>query len=367
MAIADPGPMTTPGPAPPRPPRRMRRGLPLAVAAALPALVHPTARLLARADWKADLLTHFQVPALAASILGAVAMGTLGKNRWAAAALAALAVSQAAAVLRYDLSGNPVAPGPGGTPRLKVLMANVLATNDDHRALLDLIRRERPDVVALVEFSARWRRAMGPLRASHPHRIEVPGGARGVALYSTRPILESPAPAVVRPLGDGNPALVATLEFGGEPTHLWILHPPSPIGGDGRGRGRAEFLELARMIARRPGPTLVVGDMNRTDGSPTFADFLRASRLRDSRLGFGRQPSWPVDLPYRIPIDHAFVSPGLAVVDRRLGPPIGSDHRPLLVELAPAGAGAGEGLGAGRARARTTSAAQRSASASSPP
>lgn len=362
MAIADPSP-TTPTTSTPlirtRPPARGRRGLALALAASLPALVHPAARLMARSDWRADLLTHFQVPALAASIVGAVAMGTLGRNRWASATLAALAVSQAMAVLKYDLSGNPALPAPGNPPRLRVLMANVLATNPDHGAVLDLVRRERPDVIALVEFSAPWRRAMGPLRDSYPHRVEFPAGTRGIALYSSLPILEEPGPRVVRPGGDGNPALVATLEFDGEPMHLWILHPPSPLGGDGRARGRAEFLGLARLIAGRPGPTLVVGDMNRTDGSPSFDDFLRVSRLRDSRLGFGRQPSWPVGSPYRIPIDHAFVSPELAVVGRRLGPPIGSDHLPMLVELAPAGAG--------RARARTTSATQRSASASSSP
>jgi endonuclease/exonuclease/phosphatase (EEP) superfamily protein YafD len=282
-------------------------------------------------------------------------MAFLGRHRWAAAILGAMAACQAAEVLRYEL-GNPVAPASGTSARLKVLMANVLASNRDHDALFDLVSRERPDVVALVEFNHAWQQQTELLRQSYPYSIELPNGTRGLALYSSVPILEASPPSVVRPFGDGNPALAVTLEFEGEPMHLWILHPPSPLGGDGRARGRAEFLELAEQIARRTGRTLVVGDMNRTDGSPTFADFLDRTGLRDTRLGFGHQPSWPVGSPYRIPIDHAFVGPGLAVVDRRLGPEIGSDHLPLLVELAPALLES----------ARETSTTQRSESSGSP-
>jgi endonuclease/exonuclease/phosphatase (EEP) superfamily protein YafD len=35
----------------------------------------------------------------------------------------------------------------------------------------------------------------------------------------------------------------------------------------------------------------------------------------------------------RVPIDHLVHSPVLEVTDRRLGPDLGSDHFPLLVDL----------------------------------
>jgi endonuclease/exonuclease/phosphatase (EEP) superfamily protein YafD len=101
-------------------------------------------------------------------------------------------------------------------------------------------------------------------------------------------------------------------------------------------RALPELPALAAPIGRTPGSRIVIGDMNTTDGSPLFSDFVLATGLRDSRLGFGRQPSWPTFSPYRIALEHAFVSDDLAVVARRLGPSIGSDHLPLIIDLAPA-------------------------------
>jgi endonuclease/exonuclease/phosphatase (EEP) superfamily protein YafD len=35
----------------------------------------------------------------------------------------------------------------------------------------------------------------------------------------------------------------------------------------------------------------------------------------------------------RIPLDHCLVSSGLDVLDKRLGPQVGSDHLPVVIEL----------------------------------
>jgi endonuclease/exonuclease/phosphatase family metal-dependent hydrolase len=48
----------------------------------------------------------------------------------------------------------------------------------------------------------------------------------------------------------------------------------------------------------------------------------------------GLQWSWPVGLwPLALPIDHCLVSEKVEVVDRWMGPDVGSDHYPLVVDV----------------------------------
>ncbi|MCU0878609.1 MAG: endonuclease/exonuclease/phosphatase family protein, partial [Pirellulaceae bacterium] len=93
---------------------------------------------------------------------------------------------------------------------------------------------------------------------------------------------------------------------------------------------------IAFDVGGRPAePLVLAGDLNLTEHSPYFRDLLRASGLADTRQGIGIQASWSPRVPLlSLPLDHVLVSRELAVVSRRLGPPLGSDHRPVVVQLA---------------------------------
>ena len=63
-------------------------------------------------------------------------------------------------------------------------------------------------------------------------------------------------------------------------------------------------------------------------------EFLDTTQLKDSRQGFGIQPTWPQSQPImRIPIDHVFASKGIAIHERSIGPAVGSDHFPVIVKF----------------------------------
>ena len=118
------------------------------------------------------------------------------------------------------------------------------------------------------------------------------------------------------------------------------IHPLAPTG-PGRTELRDGQLDWAAEWAEsQSGPTVVTGDFNATLWSHAYRELQRRGGLTESMRGFGLQPSYPVGAPLlRVPIDNLLHSTDLATVSRQLGPALGSDHFPLLVELAILGGG----------------------------
>ncbi len=297
------------------------------------AIAHPLATGLARLDWRADLLAHFREPALALSLVASASMAPI--RRRVAIGIGLLALWQA-----WGLSTcwwpNPVVADARSPARLRVLSTNLLVRNEERDGLIRLVRRERPDVLALIEVSHSWLDGLEPIQSEYPYRYDYPSDDNGTGLalwLKGRPLSVD----WISPLTEGGiPVLHAVVDFEGKPLHLWLIHFVSPLERPAVLRPGQEFDVLADRVRRESGSALVIGDFNSTDGSPHFSRFLERSGLRDSRLGFGRQGSWPTWSPYRIAIDHAFLAPDLAVRRRELGPSIGSDHLPMLLEIAPA-------------------------------
>jgi endonuclease/exonuclease/phosphatase (EEP) superfamily protein YafD len=295
------------------------------------AFVHPVVRRFARWDWRLDLISHFREPALALTCL-AIAAALLTRRKAAAVVLAVLAMIQVEPIARFSLP-NPVTPADSSGARIRILMANVLADNENYDLLARWIEEVDPEIVGLVEVTDGWVEGLKRLEARYPYRVDAPNGTRGLSLwFKTKPARIDPPAIAIR---GGGPYLHAVFSFEGADRHLWLVHPSSPFRR-GDVAGFAELDALARTINGVEGSKIVIGDFNTTDGSPFFHDFAAATGLRDSRLGFGRQPSWPAGGIYQIAIDHAFVTDDLAVTARRQGPSNGSDHLPFWIELAPA-------------------------------
>ncbi len=131
------------------------------------------------------------------------------------------------------------------------------------------------------------------------------------------------------------PSIVAQVAVGGRRLSIFCVHVLPPMGSSRAAERNESLVTLAQLVREQSDDVLVIGDLNCTSWSPYFDDLLVSGNLRDSRLGFGLQPSWPVmpGLGPILPIDHCLVSSGVVVHSRRLGSAIGSDHLPIVVDV----------------------------------
>jgi endonuclease/exonuclease/phosphatase (EEP) superfamily protein YafD len=220
-----------------------------------------------------------------------------------------------------------------GLPPLRALLANVNAENRDVERLRRLIAASDPDIILLLETTPWLLDRLRDLDERYPHRVAEPrDDLFGITLFCRYPFSRTE----ILPLGgdDGPPAIIATIHPGGRPFTLIGAHPWPPVSAALAEGRNAQLRVLASQIRHSPPPVLVLGDLNISPWSPWFAGLLADSDLRDSRRGRGNQASWPAGWwPLWIPIDHALFSAGIRILHREIGPAIGSDHYPLIVDF----------------------------------
>ena len=278
--------------------------------------------------WSLELSTHFAFQYALMALLVTAGFACLARPRGVGLAAVVLALHSTPLL---GLTGAPAAPAAGTSEETRLLMANVRTSNANRRGLIDLVQAEQPDAVLLLEVSEAWLADLAPLEVEFPHRLAAPRGDNfGIALYSRQPLTDG---RIVH-LGDaGVPSIECGLE--GASLRLLLTHPVPPMGRRAAAE-RDRQLEAVARRARELGPRVVLaGDLNASPWSPIFSRVLDLGALRDSRDGFGLQPTWSASLPSlaRIPIDHFLVGRDVQVLHRLVGPRIGSDHLPVLIAL----------------------------------
>ena len=289
-----------------------------------------------RLGWLFELASHFRVQygvLLAASSL-CYAFG----RRWRVA-LAAGILSVANLCLVISVGSPP--PKPDDRTVVRALLCNVQASNQHYERLLELVRTEHPDLIVLIEVDFDWQEALRALDDLYPYRRVAPATRGwGMAFFSRIPLDDLEQTMIGGSDGDAGGgartalAMVARLRIDGHPLTVIGTHPCSPVSPSRLYFRNRQLADLARLVGRQHGPVVLLGDLNVSPWSPYFQDLLSASGLRDSRQGFGIQASWPTSFAFaRIPIDHCLVSSEIAVHDRRIGPKMGSDHFPVVVDF----------------------------------
>ena len=280
-------------------------------------------------DYRFELFSHFIAwYAVLSLVLLLVILGAR-QWRWACAA-GILMLFQAAFPLSWYWPRDRVDTGHAANCR--VLVANVLSMNPDKQSFLDLVDKADPDVVCVMEVTAEWATALAALHTEYPARAEAPRPDNfGIALYSRLP---GPPPQIVFQREYGVPAVALSMQVDGRAVQLLEVHALPPLGVSQASRRAAQLKGLHQWLLDQNAPAVVVGDFNLTQYSPLYCRLMRGTGARNVRAGFGPLGTWPVWVPWlRLPLDQGLVQGGPNVVNCTLGPNVGSDHLPLLLDL----------------------------------
>ena len=218
---------------------------------------------------------------------------------------------------------------------ISILTANVLTPNRNSEALLELVSKLKPDILATLESNDWWQVRLDSLEEEMPYSVKCPqDNLYGMHVYSRLPLSDIEVSNLVE---EDVPSIhtLVTLR-NGVCIGLHVLHPapPSPTENNESIERDAELVLVARSTAESELPTIVAGDLNDVAWSSTTRLFRKISGLLDPRIGRGLFNTFHAGYPLvRWPLDHLFHSPHFTVSSIKRLPPIGSDHFPLYATL----------------------------------
>jgi endonuclease/exonuclease/phosphatase (EEP) superfamily protein YafD len=283
--------------------------------------------------WAPALIAHFR-PHLAAASLALLALCLLGRRLLPAVLCLATLGINGVPLLPYLEGGAPAAAA--GTSNLRLVALNMHGAATRRLAFNRMIAAEHPDLVLLTEMPVDIHRiALEVSDLPSFHVGEPPPSPWAVTLFSRWPVTRW---SIDR--GADGTARVLSAEICDTPAwtgcvRVVALHAPRPFG-DGARRQRDQLEIAAALAASAPDHrTILAGDLNLTPWAPAFARLVEHGDLRDTGPYRGLRATWLSRLPFMgLFLDHVLVSPSMGILANRLGDDVGSDHLPVIADLA---------------------------------
>jgi len=222
---------------------------------------------------------------------------------------------------------------------LKILTFNLGHRRSTAREIVRALGESEADVVALQEVGPHHAVAIGmELARAYPHQVMDGLGIDGMGLLSRYPIVEHEFFTLSSPRAH----LRVRLDADGRALEVLDVHAMVWVGFFGRvAPGAGDLTELAAR-ALASSPAVLVGDLNTWPGSGVYRILERAG-LRDAFADVSEAPgfTFPVfgryrglPLPPFLRLDYVWTTPDLCCVRAEVGRTAGSDHLPVLAELA---------------------------------
>lgn len=288
------------------------------------------AGLLGQLAWPFDLFAHFRVQYAALFVLLACVLMLLRRFGVAVAAAVGFGVSVVPLLPYVASESMSAAVATTREETFRLVSFNVWFRNPDMARVAEYIETSQADAVVLLELTPPQAEMLAPLLPTYPH-YHIDPSRMGAAVFTKWPVISAESVPLAR---GGAVAARLMLDWKGTPVSVLGVHLNWPLGPRNSEFRNQELNSLVAFSKAQRGPLLVAGDFNLTPWSEYFSDALEQSGLHDAALGFGLTRSWPSQFaPLGIRIDHCLLSRHWQAASTMLGPPLGSDHLPLVADV----------------------------------
>lgn len=312
--------------------------------------------------WFSDNMSFFLRQFLGAGALGLLAglIGIAVSHRWPRGYGTILVVCAAAYLLLAGLTigrtlhvATPTVEA-DGRDSIRIVSINLEQLYLRDETLTRYLEEIHADVLVFQEVGWWWQKK----RLAEPDNSQAPNPASpfpeylysgelgDIVVFSRFPITDAKTIVVegtpVKGRAVPNEFLSLDLSVNGAPLKLFALHPASPRNRLYWNDRQAYFEALAAVsgfaIDQSGGPAVLIGDWNLSPWSSHFVSFLERRDLatafdssipQTTRFFFDYRLRWFLGAI----VDHVAVTRDLDISEVELGPNIGSDHVPLVVDI----------------------------------
>lgn len=281
--------------------------------------------------WGWDRIADWRFPLLVVLVVTSVVYG-FGFRRAASALFLLAAIVNAVLLAPLWLSTQATA---ASSDRIRFVSLDTSGSDGDANVIAEWIHSVEADIALLYRTNGEWADVLET--AGLPYRI-LPATAGADALGPPIVLVRGDTRATaVQPLPGSDVTL--RLELGATQltvAGLAVLNPGSTLEADQR---IARFAAVNAAATGLTDPVVVTGNFETSRWSYAFDTI--ADGLSNSEDGFGYAATWPrfdppiVGTYVGLPLDHALYSGTITVPARRVGPDLGSAHRPLLFDVSP--------------------------------
>lgn len=217
--------------------------------------------------------------------------------------------------------------------KIKLLAANVLQENSDKDRLVEIIARDDPDVMLLMETDQDWLDALQSTLDRYQTVLTYPLANHYGMIFATR--LTAPKAEFMFLSDDNTPTLRAELLGpNGTGFNFIGLHPRPPVPGNDT-RLRDQQIKTAAFMSNEANwPTVCMGDFNDVAWSWTSQRFKSFGDFREPRVGRGMFSTFHAQYPMlAVPIDQLYLTAGVGLVSFGRLEEFGSDHFPIRATI----------------------------------